>query len=195
MSQTRQSALLHDLLSEHLFTRIMAFMEFKSRWSFVVCAEFVISVIVAVNAFDITFTTQRTIFTNKMLCALENPNLVLQKVRYKQVCLLLCQGDPRCANVNWKAPSTCEIIFTMQEFSEMSRIVSTSVKVRNSISMMNVLLPLHHRLQAEAWLSVIHIAVIVVLFYILCLVSLTFCCYYFFALRFSPNLRARMRAV
>ena len=96
---------------EHLFTSIMAFMEFKSRWAFVACAEFVISVIVAVNAFDMKFTNQRTIFTNKMLCALENPDLVLHKVRYKQECLLLCQGDSRCANVNWKAPSTCEMYF------------------------------------------------------------------------------------
>ena len=94
---------------KHLFASIMTFVEFKSRWSFVVCAEFVISVIFAVDAFEIT--TLRTIFTNTMLCALENPNLVLNKVRYKQECLLLCQGDSRCANVNWKAQSTCEMYF------------------------------------------------------------------------------------
>ena len=89
----------------------MTFIEFESIWSLVVSANIMISLITTVNAFGIEFTLQQTIFTNKMFCALENPDLVLNNVRYKQECILLCQGDSTCANVNWKAPSTCEMYF------------------------------------------------------------------------------------
>ena len=45
------------------------------------------------------------------VCSLEDPSHVLNNVRSKQECVLLCQGDPRCSGVNWKEPSVCEMYF------------------------------------------------------------------------------------
>ena len=45
------------------------------------------------------------------VCSMEDPSHVLNNVRSKQECVLLCQADPRCSGVNWKEPSVCEMYF------------------------------------------------------------------------------------
>ena len=45
------------------------------------------------------------------VCSLKDPSHVLNNVRSKQECVLLCQADPRCSGVNWKEPSVCEMYF------------------------------------------------------------------------------------
>ena len=45
------------------------------------------------------------------ICSLEDPSHVLNNVRSKQECVLLCQADPRCSGVNWKEPSVCEMYY------------------------------------------------------------------------------------
>ena len=54
------------------------------------------------------------------VCSLEDPSHVLNHLRSKIECVLLCQGDPRCSGVNWKEPSVCEMYF-----NESNRFGST----------------------------------------------------------------------
>ena len=56
------------------------------------------------------FKAQKSVFSD-VVCSLELPSRVLNKVRSKQECVLLCQADPRCSGVNWKEPSVCEMYF------------------------------------------------------------------------------------
>ena len=49
-----------------------------------------------------------------MVCSLEDPNKILN-VRSKPECILQCQGDPSCSDVNWKEPDMCEVYFVSPE--------------------------------------------------------------------------------
>ena len=60
------------------------------------------------------YTSQQMNFTNKEVCATQNPDLVFEPVRSKTECTFLCEGTEGCSGVNWKKPSTCELYVTRQ---------------------------------------------------------------------------------
>ena len=45
-----------------------------------------------------------------MVCSLKDANEILY-VQSKTDCILQCQGDPSCSDVNWKEPDKCEVYF------------------------------------------------------------------------------------
>ena len=93
-----------------LFTKDWVSTEkFASRWSLTVYLNVVVSIATASAFVGISFRTHQTRSSKAVLCSVETPDVVLNTVRSKHVCLLLCQGDSRCLNVNWKEPSTCEM--------------------------------------------------------------------------------------
>ena len=56
------------------------------------------------------FEAIRSDSSGDMVCSLEDPNEI-QHVRSKPECILQCQGDPSCSDVNWKEPDKCEVYF------------------------------------------------------------------------------------
>ena len=54
---------------------------------------------------------KQSMFVNTMVCSTDTPDIVFDRVRTKQECILFCQGDDRCLSANWKNPSRCELFF------------------------------------------------------------------------------------
>ena len=47
--------------------------------------------------------------TGGKVCSTDSPSQIVNKVRSKLECTLLCQDRAGCYGVNWKEPNTCEI--------------------------------------------------------------------------------------
>ena len=64
---------------------------------------------------EVEFMSQRMSFSNKKVCATQNPDLVRNRVRSSIECTVICKGTEGCSGVNWKKPSTCELYLTKQD--------------------------------------------------------------------------------
>ena len=55
------------------------------------------------------YMAHRTNFSNDTVCSTGKPNQVIDRVRSKIECVLVCQETSECSGVNWKESSTCEM--------------------------------------------------------------------------------------
>ena len=57
----------------------------------------------------VVFKAHQANSSDDTVCSTEKPNRIVNRVRSKIKCTALCTETPKCAGVNWKEPSTCEM--------------------------------------------------------------------------------------
>ena len=83
----------------------------KAFISFLSMIAIIISGVETISVVGEIFEAFESDSSGNMVCSLEDPNEILN-VRSKPECILQCQGDPSCSDVNWKEPDKCEVYFS-----------------------------------------------------------------------------------